>query len=47
MVVGYELDITLRGRAIEGIHQRWSQTNPYIDYAWLGIINRRDRGYPQ
>jgi hypothetical protein len=47
MVVGYELDISLRGRVIEGTHQRWAQINPYVDYAWLRIINHRDHGHPQ
>jgi hypothetical protein len=47
MVVEYELDIALRGWVIEGTHQRWAQTNPYVDYAWLRIINHRDRRHPQ
>jgi hypothetical protein len=47
MVIGYKLDITLRGLVIEGTHQRWAQTNPYVDETWLRIINHRDRGHPQ
>ena len=38
MVIGYKLDIALRGQVIEGTHQRWAQTNPYIDHVWLRII---------